>query len=110
MNWDSKSTIANRLTKPPTNVHSCCNLVRTDANSSGVGATEGPSYKMKDAKALLRQDTVVVVVCSSFGLEPVVPSPRTGGPPDMLEQFIRLNWEQGGFMALWVMLTLLSEQ
>ena len=83
--------------------------MRTDANSSGVGALEGPPYKVKDAKVLLCQDTVVVVVGSSFGLEPVVPSPRTGGPPDMLEQFTRLGWK-GGFVALRVMLIQSNKQ
>jgi hypothetical protein len=100
----------NRLTKPPTNDHSCCNLVRTEANSSSVGATEGPPYKVKDAKVLLWQDTVVVVVGSSFSLKPVVPSPRTGSPPGMLAQFTGLlNWE-GGFVALRVILISLSKQ
>jgi len=65
----------NRLTKPPSNDHSSCSLVRTDANSSGVHATEISPYKVKDAKALLCQGRVLVVVGSSFGGEPVGPCP-----------------------------------
>ena len=65
----------NRLTKPPSNNHSSCNLVRTDANSSGVRATEISPYKVKDSKVLLYQGRVVVVVGSSFGGEPVRPCP-----------------------------------
>ena len=40
MNWESRSTVVSLLTKLPANVHSCCNLVRTNAHSSGVPATE----------------------------------------------------------------------
>jgi len=98
MSWESRGTVVNRLTKPPSNDHSCCNLVRTNANCSGVHATESSPYKVKYDKALC-QGTVVVVVGSSFDREPVIPSPRTG-PSDTLEQFTGLlNWE-GGFISL----------
>ena len=100
MSWESRGTVVNRLTKPPSNVHSCCNLVRTNINCSGVHATESSPYKVKDDKALC-QGTVVVVVGSSFGRKPVIPSLRTEGPSDTVEQFTGLlNWE-GGFVSLW---------
>jgi hypothetical protein len=81
MSWESRRTVRNRLTKPPSNDHSCRNLERTDANSSGVRAMESSPYKVKHDKVLLchgRVVVTVVVVGSSFGREPVVPSPRPG--------------------------------
>ena len=75
-------TIVNRLTKPPLNDHSWCNLARTDANCSCVDATESSPYKVKDDKILYASAGLVVVVGSSFGWEPVISSPRTGGPSD----------------------------
>jgi hypothetical protein len=97
--WESRSTVVNRLTKPPSNVHSSCNLERTDAYSSGVDATESSPYKVKDDKVLLCQGTVVVG--SWFGRESVIPSPRTGGPsPDTLEQFTGLLNGERGFVAV----------
>ena len=113
MSWVSGSTVVNWLMKPPLNDHSCLNLECTDANFSGVDAMESLPYKVKDAKILLCQGTVVgplVGVSSSFGQELVISSPGTRGPSDMLEQFTRLNWEHGGFMALGVTLILMSRQ
>jgi hypothetical protein len=75
MSWESGCTVVNRLTKPPSNDHSCCNLERTNANSSGVHATESSPYKVKDDKVLTCQGPVVVVVCSSFGRESVILQP-----------------------------------
>jgi hypothetical protein len=69
MSWKSRITVVNRLTKPMPNVHSCCNLERTNANSAGVTATESSPYKVKNDKVLTCQDMVVVVVGSSFGRE-----------------------------------------
>ena len=69
MSWESRITVVNRFTKPPPNVHSCCNLERTNANSAGVFATESSPYKVKNDKVLICQDIVVVVVCSSFSRE-----------------------------------------
>ena len=95
MNWESRSTVVNRLTKPPSNDHSRCSFERSNAKSSGVHATERSPYKVKDAKVLLCQNMVEVLVSSSLGREPILPSPRIAGPPD---------WEQGGFVALRTML------
>ena len=102
MSWDSRSIVVSLLlTKPPANDHSCCSLVRTNENSSGVDATESSPYNVKDDKVLLCQGTIVVVVGCSFGRDPVIPSPRTGGASDTLGQFSGLlNWERGGFVAL----------
>ena len=69
MSWESRITAVNRLTKPPPNIHSCCNLKRTNANSAGVSATESSPYKVKTDKVLICQDMVVVVVGSSFSRE-----------------------------------------
>lgn len=55
----------NKLTKPPLNVHSCCNLVCTNANSSGVHAANISPYTVRDAKVLLYQGGVAVT--ASFG-------------------------------------------
>jgi hypothetical protein len=109
MSWELGNTVVNRLTKPPLNDHSCRNLERTDAYSSGVRAVESSPYKVKRDKALIFQGRVVVEVGSSFGREPVIPSPRTRGPSDTFTGF--LNW-QGGFVvvALRVTLLLLSKQ
>ena len=78
---------ANRLTKPPLNVHSHCNLVRTNANSSGVHATESSPYIVKKAKILCCQGREVETAGSSFcrgQLEAVMPS-QTGDPsPDAI--------------------------
>jgi len=94
MSWESRGTVVSLLTKPPANDHSCCNLVRTNANSSGVHAMESSPYGLRDDKVLLCQ---VVEVGSSFGREPVIPSPRAGGPSDTFTGL--LNW-QGEFVAL----------
>ena len=59
---------------------------------------ESSPYGVRDDKVLLCQGRVVVVeIGSSFGREPIIPSPRTGGPSDMFTEL--LNW-QGGFVAL----------
>jgi hypothetical protein len=110
MNWESRSTVVNRLTKPPSNVHSSCNLDRTDANSSGVHATESSPYKVKDDKALLCQGVVVlVVVGSSFDREPVAPSSRTGGPIGHGRAVHRIV-ELGGWVRIFaVMLILMTK-
>ena len=65
----------NQLTKPTSNDHSWCNLARTNANCSGVDATESSPYNVKDEKILYARAGQVVVGGSSFGREPVVPSP-----------------------------------
>jgi hypothetical protein len=65
----------NQLTKPMSNDHSWCNLARTDANCSGVHATESSPYKVMDEKILCARAELVVVVVSSFGRGPVVSSP-----------------------------------
>lgn len=85
MSGESRS-IVNRLTKPAPNDHSCRNLARTDANPSGVDATEISPYKVTDDKILHARVSLglVIVVGSSFGREPVAPSPGTGGPSDTL--------------------------
>jgi len=87
------------LTKPPASDHSCCSLVRTNANSSGVHAMQSSPYKVKDDKVLPCQGRIVAVVGSSVGREPVIPSPQTGGPSDMLARSLNWDSEQGGFMA-----------
>ena len=52
--------------KPPSNVHSCHNLMRTNSNSSDVSVTESSPYMVKNAKVLLFQDRVAVMTGSSF--------------------------------------------
>ena len=84
MSWKSRRTVVNRLTKPPSNDHSCRNLACTDANCSGVDAMASSPYKVNDDK-ILHANVGLTVVCSSFGTESVVSSPRTGGPSDMPE-------------------------
>ena len=83
ISWKSKrKIIVNRRTKPPLNVHSHCNLVRTNPNSSGVHATESSPYIVKNAKILHCQGREAKTAGSSFGrgqLEAVMPSPM-GGP------------------------------
>ena len=108
MSWKSRSTVVNRLTKPPLNDHSRCNLERSDANFSGVYAMENSPYNVKDDKVLRCQGTVVVVAGSSFGWEPVILSSLTGGGHDTLAR--SLNREEGGFVALRVTLMLMSKQ
>jgi hypothetical protein len=61
-----RGTAISLLTKLPATDHSCCNLVRSDAKSSGVHAMESSPYKVKDDKVLLCQGRVVAVVGSSF--------------------------------------------
>ena len=109
MSWESGSTVVDRLTKPPLNDHSCRNLERTDAYSSGVRAVESSPYKVKGDNALLCQGRVAVEVDSSLGREPDIPSPRTRGASDTFRGL--LNW-QGGFVvvALRVTLLLMSKQ
>ena len=110
MSWGSRRTAVNRLTKPPSNDHSCCNLARTDAKSCGLHATESSPYKVNDDRVLYARVRLVwVVVASSFSGEPVVPSAWAGSPSDTLEQFTRLNWEQGGFVALRVALVSMNK-
>ena len=72
MSWELGSTVVNQLTKPLSNDHSCCNLERTNANSSGAHATKSSPYKVKDDKVLTCQGAVVVVVGSLFGRESVI--------------------------------------
>jgi hypothetical protein len=90
----------NKLTKPPLNVHSCCSLACTKANSSGVRAASSPPYTVKDAKVLLCQGKAAVMAGSSFGCGPAVIPPRIEGPSlDVHDRFTRvLDWERGRFI------------
>jgi len=58
ISWELSTIIVNKLTKPPLNVHSCCNLVCTNANSSGVHAANSSPYTVRDAKVLPCQGRV----------------------------------------------------
>ena len=91
MRWGPRTAI-NQLTKPPSNDHSCRNLACTDANCSGVDATESSPYNVKNDNILYAR-VGLVVVSSSFGTESGVPSSRAGGPSDIFEQFTRFNWK-----------------
>ena len=66
ISWESENNIANRLTKPPLNIHSFSNLVRTDAKSSATWAEESSRYMVMDAKALVCQGVVAMKAGSSF--------------------------------------------
>ena len=79
------------------NVHSCCSLVCTIANSPGVRAANSSPYTVRDAKVLLCQGRVAVMAGSSFGCWRAVIPPWIEGPSlDIQERFTRiLDWESG---------------
>lgn len=81
--------------KPPSNVHSCCNLVRTNENSSGVCATESSPYIVKDVKV---RDRVVMMAGPSLGRgRAVVPSQIEAPSLDILQdRFKRVVDCEGG--------------
>ena len=97
--------IVDRLTKPPLNIHSCCNLVCTDANSSGVRATNSSPYTVRDAKVLLCQGRVAVTTGSSFGCGLTIIPPRIEGLSlDIRERFTKfVDWEEGRFIPVHLM-------
>ena len=100
----------NELTKPPLNVHSCCNLVCTGANSSGVHATSSSPYTVRDAKVLPCQGRAAVMAGSSFGRwRAVIPSRIEGLSLDIQERFTRvLGWEKGRFVPVHLMFRSMS--
>ena len=82
----------NLLTKFPLNVHSCCNLMRTEPNSSGIRAAESSSCMVRDAKTLRCQAGAAAGMRTgpSFGGGATVVSSRTGPSSDTLQRFTRL--------------------
>jgi hypothetical protein len=102
ISWELNNIIVNRLTKPPLNVHSCCSLVCTIANSPGVRAANSSPYTVRDAKVLLCQGRVAVMAGSSSGCGRAVIPPRIEGPLlDIQERFTRvLGWERGRFIPV----------
>ena len=54
-NGDSKFS-ARTLTNPPIAIHSCCNLVKIDANCSGFSALARSSYIVRCAKVFSRKE------------------------------------------------------
>ena len=83
-----QNIMEDRLTNPPMNVHSCGNLKRSGANSSGIRAAESSPYIVRHSKAILYQGREAMSICSPFTM---IISLRTEGPPGTIGRFIPAN-------------------